>query len=88
LLPVILVFAFASLYCVYQLTSRPYDHVPAQVGQKKSYVIENTAIVDQMQLTKAEWESCLDPGQTPSVYLSIVIVTRVDDYAGYKKKLQ
>ncbi|KAI8090306.1 uncharacterized protein B0P05DRAFT_464027 [Gilbertella persicaria] len=33
-------------------------------------------------MTKKEWESCLDPGEKPSAYLSIVIVTRVDNYAG------
>jgi hypothetical protein len=82
LIPVILAFTFISLYFVYKLSNRPYDAVPAQFAQKKSYIIEDTATVEQLQLTKAEWESCLDPGQTPSEYLSIVIVTRVDNYAG------
>ncbi|CAO3576821.1 unnamed protein product [Absidia cylindrospora] len=32
--------------------------------------------------TKELWEQCLEPGVEPSYYLSIVIVTRMDDYAG------
>ncbi|KAI7890816.1 uncharacterized protein EV154DRAFT_421350 [Mucor mucedo] len=45
-------------------------------------VIENTAKVESMEMTKSDWESCLSPGETPTEYLSIVIVTRVDNYAG------
>ncbi|CAO3655879.1 unnamed protein product [Mucor hiemalis] len=33
-------------------------------------------------MTKPEWEQCLDPGKVPEYYLSIVIVTRMDNYAG------
>jgi hypothetical protein len=32
--------------------------------------------------SKQEWEQCLDAGNKPEYYLSIVIVTRMDDYAG------
>ncbi|KAI7900223.1 uncharacterized protein BX663DRAFT_439783 [Cokeromyces recurvatus] len=35
-----------------------------------------------MRLTREQLESCLDPREEPSEYLSIVIVTRVDNYAG------
>lgn len=31
---------------------------------------------------KLAWEACLDRGTTPEYYISIVIVTRSDDYAG------
>ncbi|KAI8639086.1 hypothetical protein BD408DRAFT_350644 [Parasitella parasitica] len=54
----------------------------AVTRKKPAGIIEDTAQVDQIQLTRQEWESCLDPGETPSEYLSIVIVTRVDNYAG------
>lgn len=42
----------------------------------------NTATRDNITLTKEQWSSCLDGGSQPSAYLSIVIVTRMDDYAG------
>lgn len=45
--------------------------------------IENTADRNQIKLTKQAWNQCLDAGATPEYYLSIVIVTRMDDYAGY-----
>ncbi|KAK4520475.1 uncharacterized protein ATC70_007987 [Mucor velutinosus] len=44
--------------------------------------IENTADRNQIKLTKQAWNQCLDAGATPEYYLSIVIVTRMDDYAG------
>lgn len=31
---------------------------------------------------KMVWEACLDPGIVPEYYLTVVIVTRNDDYAG------
>lgn len=46
--------------------------------------INNTATKDQIKVTKESWNQCLDAGVTPEYYLSIVIVTRMDDYAGYK----
>lgn len=76
ILPVILVFTFVSLFFIFNLSNKRYnenDHLE---------VIENTANVESMEMTKQEWESCLSPGNTPSAYLSIVIVTRVDNYAG------
>lgn len=42
----------------------------------------NTATRDNITLSKKDWNTCLDPGSDPSAYLSIVIVTRMDDYAG------
>jgi hypothetical protein len=42
----------------------------------------NTATRDNLTLSKKDWNACLDPGSEPSAYLSIVIVTRMDDYAG------
>lgn len=45
--------------------------------------LKNTATKDFIKPTKDQWEQCLEPGLEPSYYLSIVIVTRMDDYAGY-----
>jgi hypothetical protein len=42
----------------------------------------NTATRDNLTLSKQQWEKCLDGGSETSAYLSIVIVTRMDDYAG------
>jgi hypothetical protein len=42
----------------------------------------NTATRDNLTLSKKQWEMCLESGSKPSAYLSIVIVTRMDDYAG------
>ncbi|KAH8553404.1 hypothetical protein BGW37DRAFT_485590 [Umbelopsis sp. PMI_123] len=42
----------------------------------------NTATRDNITLSKKAWEQCLEGGSEPSAYLSIVIVTRMDDYAG------
>jgi hypothetical protein len=44
--------------------------------------LKNTATKDFIKPTKDQWEQCLEPGSQPSYYLSIVIVTRMDDYAG------
>ncbi|ORZ11948.1 hypothetical protein BCR42DRAFT_420939 [Absidia repens] len=44
--------------------------------------LKNTATRDLLKPTKEQWEQCLEPGLEPSYYLSIVIVTRMDDYAG------
>lgn len=81
LLPVVLVFTFVSLFFIFKLSSKRYG---LNVGNhpEASIMIENTAMVESMTMTKEEWESCLSPGHTPSEYLSIVIVTRVDNYAG------
>ncbi|KAI8328901.1 hypothetical protein BC941DRAFT_363371 [Chlamydoabsidia padenii] len=51
------------------------------MSQTQEY-ISNTAATVDLSSSRAEWEQCLDPGQDPSYYLSIVIVTRMDDYAG------
>lgn len=83
LLPVILVFAFISLFFIFQLSnSNSHSQPTVDHDGVDATVIENTAMVESMELTKSEWESCLSPGETPTEYLSIVIVTRVDDYAG------
>ncbi|KAI7876381.1 hypothetical protein K492DRAFT_151727 [Lichtheimia hyalospora FSU 10163] len=42
--------------------------------------LANTA--SNITLSKEQWEQCIEPGQEASLYLSIVIVTRIDDYAG------
>jgi hypothetical protein len=45
--------------------------------------LSNTAALPHGNVTtKEEWHSCLDAGKEPQYYLSIVIVTRMDDYAG------
>ncbi|ORX58810.1 hypothetical protein DM01DRAFT_1333432 [Hesseltinella vesiculosa] len=50
--------------------------------EKLPTCMRNTATLDRYQPSREQWEQCLDPGTKPSVYLSIVIVTRMDDYAG------
>jgi hypothetical protein len=45
----------------------------------KSTCLANTANVG---ISKEEWNQCLEVGTSPEYYLSIVIVTRMDDYAG------
>lgn len=84
LLPAIILFTLVSLFFIYNLsaTSKDAASTAPAVIRKKANIIEDTALVDQIQLTRKEWESCLEPGNTPSEYLSIVIVTRVDNYAG------
>ncbi|KAG0175539.1 hypothetical protein DFQ30_005234 [Apophysomyces sp. BC1015] len=42
----------------------------------------NTATQDHIKPTKEQWNQCLDPGEEPTFYLSVVLVTRMDDYAG------
>lgn len=44
--------------------------------------ISNTETRDNKTLTQEEWKQCLHEGEDPSFYLSIVLVTRMDDYAG------
>lgn len=84
LLPVVACFALFSLLLLYNFTRVSTSRVkPSQiVVPEYSNIIDNTAKVDQLDLTKQEWESCLEPGETAPLYLSIVIVTRVDNYAG------
>lgn len=35
-----------------------------------------------LDLTREQWDQCLESGEDPTYYLSIVTVTRMDDYAG------
>lgn len=84
LLPAVILFTLVSLFFIYNLSAASRNattNAPAVI-RKKANIIEDTALVDQIQLTREEWEACLDPRNTPSEYLSIVIVTRVDNYAG------
>lgn len=90
ILPAFLVFAFISLLFIYNLSGTyngseetSLESENAHIVRKENTnIIENTALVDQIKITKETWESCLNPGEDPSLYLSIVIVTRVDNYAG------
>jgi hypothetical protein len=80
-LPIVVVFTFISLFFIYNLSNeKKFNN--NNTTTKHLDIIENTANVDHLQITKAEWESCLSPGEEPTEYLSIVIVTRVDNYAG------
>ncbi|KAI9273033.1 hypothetical protein BDA99DRAFT_499848 [Phascolomyces articulosus] len=36
----------------------------------------------KISFTREQWDHCLEPGVEPTYYLSIVVVTRMDDYAG------
>ncbi|KAI9488275.1 hypothetical protein BDB00DRAFT_772861 [Zychaea mexicana] len=50
-----------------------------------SFNAASTCVADTsgtVSLTREQWDQCLEPGPEPSYYLSIVIVTRMDDYAG------
>jgi hypothetical protein len=91
ILPAVVVFALISLFFIYNLSNTfnvstsielENDNATTIVRKENTNIIENTALVDQIKVTKETWESCLNPGQEPSLYLSIVIVTRVDNYAG------
>lgn len=90
ILPVILAFTFISLFFIFNMSNKRYNtfsssddnHLEIYKNKPSSYIIENTAQIEQLRVTKEEWEKCLDPGATPTEYLSIVIVTRVDNYAG------
>lgn len=45
-------------------------------------LFDTSVVASRNQTTKKEWEQCLNGGKKPEYYLSIVIVTRMDDYAG------
>lgn len=81
-LPVILIFTFASLYFIFNLSSHRRRTQLKRYSKTPTYIIENTATVEQIEISRQEWETCLEPGKQPSEYLSIIIVTRVDNYAG------
>lgn len=86
-----------SLLCLFYVTNRSNRLQPAaaeshavepnatllQQPQLPIKCIGNTADRNQIKLTKQAWNQCLDAGAAPEYYLSIVIVTRMDDYAGY-----
>ncbi|RUS13839.1 hypothetical protein BC937DRAFT_94702, partial [Endogone sp. FLAS-F59071] len=59
---------------------RPQSYATASSSEELT-CIANTANVDG-QRTKWKWEQCLRPGSKPEYYLSVVLVTRNDDYAG------
>ncbi|KAI9308153.1 hypothetical protein BJ944DRAFT_260791 [Cunninghamella echinulata] len=65
----------------YTLNDMTYNAQSDYVSQKDT----PTCIADtsnSLKPSKKVWNQCLDPGKQPSYYLSIVIVTRMDDYAG------
>lgn len=66
-----------TLLCLFYVTENDYS----LINMKGTDAIANTA-KDFLVTNKDEWETCLDPGNKPEYYLSIVIVTRMDDYAG------
>lgn len=87
-----------TLLCLFYATNRNNNGLQSAGGYAKTIesnatslqqpqlpikCIENTADRNQIKLTKQAWNQCLDAGATPEYYLSIVIVTRMDDYAGY-----
>jgi hypothetical protein len=85
LLPVILLFTTLSILFLYKNTTPAFPSSSQKSGLKADssrFSIANTANVEQIEFTKKQWENCLDPHAEPTEYLSIVIVTRVDDYAG------
>ncbi|KAI8362617.1 hypothetical protein BD560DRAFT_404338 [Blakeslea trispora] len=83
LLPAVLLFACISLFFVYNLSDKHRFGLERKSPISTApQIIKDTANVEQLKMTKEQWESCLEPGESPSAYLSIVIVTRVDNYAG------
>ncbi|KAI7896532.1 uncharacterized protein EV154DRAFT_455698 [Mucor mucedo] len=56
------------------------DARPGYKNKNPLTCLYNTA--HPINQTKKEWKQCLDPGKKPEYYLSIVLVTRMDDYAG------
>jgi hypothetical protein len=62
-----------------QINNDRNNNTPAKEQPK---CLKDTATRDFIRPTKPQWEQCLEPGLQPSYYLSIVIVTRMDDYAG------
>ncbi|KAI9318233.1 hypothetical protein BX666DRAFT_1936370 [Dichotomocladium elegans] len=62
-----------------------FDQPPSSLATQDAFVPERGCIpntASNITLSRQQWEKCLEPGETPSIYLSIVIVTRMDDYAG------
>lgn len=49
---------------------------------KKNQTINCLANTADVEISKKKWSRCLEVGTTPEYYLSIVIVTRIDNYAG------
>lgn len=56
------------------------DARPRYKNKNPLTCLDNTA--HPMNQTKKEWEQCLNVGKKPEYYLSIVLVTRMDNYAG------
>lgn len=56
-----------------------------RASSKGSFTTISTCVADTSQkisLSRDQWSKCLEPGPESTYYLSIVIVTRMDDYAG------
>ncbi|KAI9263411.1 hypothetical protein BDA99DRAFT_510131 [Phascolomyces articulosus] len=51
-------------------------------SQRNNDCIANTATVHELPVEKLKWDQCLSPTSERETYLSIVIVSRMDDYAG------
>lgn len=87
-LPVVLTLALLSLVFLYNninftnLRKNSEFSSPRHHDELERTLIADTANVEHLEMTKSEWNACLDNHKKPSEYLSIVIVTRVDDYAG------
>ncbi|CAO3673366.1 unnamed protein product [Rhizopus stolonifer] len=59
----------------------PIIDLPVKKDLTTKY-LANTETRDNVTLSREEWEKCLHEGEDPEFYLSIVLVTRMDDYAG------
>lgn len=77
----------ATSYTSY--TASPYISNFSAIANNSRPTYNNTKFLQcytntaaPLHVTKKEWEQCLDAGKKPEYYLSIVIVTRMDDYAG------
>jgi hypothetical protein len=93
LLIVVLLSSVAVLFTLTQI-SRLKSALPQSAiapGQNLTILLSNAEFdcnaCEKPNVTdpKLAWEACLDRGTVPEYYMSIVIVTRGDDYAGNQR---
>lgn len=75
-----LIYSLGTRYSSYNGLHRPQSYATSS-SEVLATCIANTANLDSLR-TKWKWEQCLRPGSKPEYYLSVVLVTRNDDYAG------
>ncbi|KAI8143218.1 hypothetical protein BJV82DRAFT_515177 [Fennellomyces sp. T-0311] len=74
-----------SILFLLSVSSVHFRSTTLDPASSKSNLKSGTCVADtsaRISLTREQWNTCLDPGAEPEYYLSIVLVTRMDDYAG------